>query len=473
MSLVDRVAEFIARHGMFRAGQRAGVAVSGGSDSVFLLHALRELASRWNLELSVVHIEHGIRGGASLEDAEFVAKLAASFGLAFHLHAANVPAENDNLEQAARRVRAAFYQELLASGKVDRIATGHTRSDQAETVLYRVLRGSGLAGLAGILPVTQEGCVRPLLALTRGEIQDWLRERGLEWREDETNQDRSYARNRLRHEILPLLAESFNPRLEEALANLATLAQDEEDYWDREIDRWQPEAGLQAPLVVPVSQLTGAPPAVARRLIRRLIRAAKGDLRQIEFAHVERILQMARSREGHDRVQLPSLDIFRSFEWIRFAPLRPGAAPVERDFSLALAAPGSVELPRETSRITLQVLEKTEAVEPYATVVNELDWERLRTLDGTATGLELRNWRPGDQYRRVGQSTEQRIKLLFQEARVPLWDRRNWPIITYNGVILWTRRFGAAADFAAGPTTRMVLRVDESGSGSSHQSGAC
>jgi tRNA(Ile)-lysidine synthase len=463
MLLIDRVAEFVARHHMFRPGQRAGVAVSGGADSVFLLHALRELAPRWNLELSVVHIEHGIRGAASLADAEFVARLAASFDLAFHLRRTDVRCISGNLEQAARRARAAFYQELLASVKVDRIATGHTRSDQAETVLYRILRGSGLAGLAGVLPVTGEGIVRPLLPLTRGEIQDWLSQRSIEWREDATNQDLSYARNRLRHEILPLLADNFNPRLEEALANLATLAQDEETHWEREIDRLQPPGNPEAPIVVPIALLAAAPPAVARRLVRRLIRSAKGDLRQIEFAHVERILQMARSPEGHDRVQLPSLDVFRSFDWIRFASL-PGPGPVERDFSVPIPAPGSVELPHRASRITLQVLEKSADMQAYATVVNELDWERLPRLGATVPCLEVRNWRPGDQYRRVGQSAEQRIKLLFQDARVPLWERRDWPIITYNGIILWARRFGAAADFAAGPSTRVVLRVDESGS---------
>ena len=168
--MLDRVAEFITRHRMFDAGQRVGVAVSGGADSVFLLHALRELAPRWNLDLSIIHIEHGIRGAASLADAEFVAQLAATFNLPFYLHQANVPAIGGNLEESARNVRQAFYAELIASGAVNRIATGHTRSDQAETVLFRILRGSGLTGLAGILPVTREGLVRPLLATGRGEI---------------------------------------------------------------------------------------------------------------------------------------------------------------------------------------------------------------------------------------------------------------------------------------------------------------
>ena len=487
-SLVDQVAEFIARHEMFHAGDRTGVAVSGGADSVFLLHALRELAPRWNLQLSVIHIEHGIRGDASIADANFVRRLAEEFGLPFHFHRADVPALDDNLEQAARRVRTAFYRQLIESGNLDRIATGHTRSDQAETVLYRVLRGSGLAGLAGILPTTEPGIVRPLLELTRSDIQDWLREHSIVWREDETNQDRSYARNRLRHDVIPLLTESFNPRLEEALANLATLARDEESFWNLHLTSLDSggnrgartpacrvpthgDAGAPTdhPLIIPTTTLTNAPTAVSRRLTRHLIETVKGDLRQIEFAHIERILQMARSADGHDRVQIPGLDIIRSYEWLRFAKIAL-TAPQPRDYSIPLPAPGFAELPGSSGRIVLQVLEKQEPAEPCVTVGNELDFDRLRSLDGAAPQLELRNWRPGDKYRRTGRSHEEKIKLLFQEGRVPLWERRHWPIITYNGVILWTRRFGAAADFAAGPGAHVVLRIQESGQESWHPS---
>jgi tRNA(Ile)-lysidine synthase len=484
-SPVDQVAAFSARHHMFRPGDRTGVAVSGGADSVFLLHALRELGPRWNLALSVVHIDHGIRGAASLADAGFVRNLAESFGLPFHLHRADVPAVNDNLEQAARRVRTEFYRHLIESGRVDRVATGHTRSDQAETVLYRLLRGSGLAGLSGIWPTSDPGVVRPLLELTRTDIRDWLSDRSIAWREDETNQDTTYARNRLRHEILPLLAENFNPRVEEALSNLATLSQDEELYWEHQTTTLLGDTlgggyrGARTPacrvpthgdaskaLTIPISSLTALPLAVSRRLIRRLIQSIRGDLRQIDFGHVERILQMAHSAEGHDRVQLPGVDIFRSFEWLRFSKIVPHPIGDRGDYSLPLPAPGFVELPGGAARITLQVLEKSEPSEPTegcVTVGNELDWQRLHSLGEAVPMLELRNWRPGDKYRSVGRSQEDKIKLMFQEGRVPLWERRHWPIITYNGVILWTRRFGAAADFAAGPGARVVLRIDESG----------
>jgi len=458
MSLAARVAAFAARHRMFQPGDRLGVAVSGGADSVFLLHVLRELSTDLDLRLSVVHIEHGIRGDASLADADFVRNLASQFDLPFHFHRADVPALDDNLEQAGRSLRTAFYRNLIETGCVNRVATGHTRSDQAETVLYRVLRGSGLAGLSGIHPFTDPGIVRPLLELTRAEIEAWLRANSIPWREDETNTDRSYARNRLRHEILPLLADAFNPRLEEALANLATLARDEEAYWSAALE--SKLSAATAPLIIPITLLTAQPPAVSRRLIRRFIETTKGDLRQIEFAHIERILEMTRSSEGHDRTQLPGVDVMRSFEWLRFSKIT-NQPPPPRDYAFPLAASGIVELPGSMSRIMLQRLEKTD-LDERATVGHELDWDRLSGVAGTGSSLELRNWRPGDKYRRVGRDHDEKVKLMFQEDRIPLWERRHWPIITYNGVILWTRRFGAAADFAAGPEARVVLRIDES-----------
>jgi tRNA(Ile)-lysidine synthase len=459
--MLDRVAEFIARHRMFETGQRVGVAVSGGADSLFLLYALRVLAPRWNLQLSMIHIEHGIRGETSQADARFVGELAASFGLPFHLRQADIPRIEGNLEQAARNVRQAFYAELIAAGAADRVATGHTRSDQAETVLYRVLRGSGLTGLSGILPVTREGQVRPLLEVDRREIEGWLRKRGIAWLEDETNRDHTYARNRLRHEILPLLREGFNPQLDCVLANLATLAQEEEDYWQAELLRRLPPATSHQPLVLSTSQLAEAHPALARRLLRRSVETVKGDLRGIDFAHIEQILEMARSPKGHDRFQAPGVDVCRSFDWIRIAPADVENQP-EPDFVLPLEIPGTVELPRTHTRITLQVLEKEGTPQGCATVVNELDWQRFRGVEGVPS-LELRNWRPGDQYQPAGGGRAEKLKFFFQEARIPLWERRNWPIITYNGTIIWVRRFGAAAEFATHPDTRSVLLVAETG----------
>jgi tRNA(Ile)-lysidine synthase len=192
-------------------------------------------------------------------------------------------------------------------------------------------------------------------------------------------------------------------------------------------------------------------------------------LRQIDFGHVERVLDIACSPRGHARLELPGVEVVRSLDWLRFAP--PGFTSASKSsFSIRLpAVPSSLELPGTNIRITLQLLEKNDSNRGYATVVADLDWERVTGSQQPSPCLELRNWRPGDQYRRAGRSKQEKVKVLFQEARVPLWERRAWPIITYNGNILWIRRFGAAAEFAAGPDTRIILRVGESLSGSSNR----
>jgi tRNA(Ile)-lysidine synthase len=243
---------------------------------------------------------------------------------------------------------------------------------------------------------------------------------------------------------------------------MATLAQDEELYWAGQLDRHSVPSAPGTPQVLSATELAALPAALARRLIRRAIQLAKGDLRQIDFAHIERILGIARTQAGRGHIQLPGLDVLRSFEWIRLARMRPGPTP-GFDFAFAIQPAETVELPDGSTRITLQVLEKPACARACDTVVNELDWERFTSPDGALSGLEVRNWRPCDQYQRVGQSRKQKIKMLFQDARIPLWERWNWPIVTYNGTIAWVRGFGAAADFAAGPETRVVLEVGESG----------
>ncbi len=450
--LATRVLDTVDRFTMFTPGARVGVAVSGGADSVCLLQILHELAPRWNLQLSVVHVNHHIRGEAADRDAAFVQKLADAFAVPFHLHNVDVPARGGNLEQEARRARYAFFHDLLRNGTLDRLATGHTRSDQAETVLYRFLRGSGVAGLSGIHPTTREGIVRPLLYVTRDEVQSWLDERGIAWREDDTNTDQSYVRNRIRHKLLPSLQADYNPALPEILANLAETARDEEAWWERSISETRSQRNLN------VNNLQD--PAIARRLIRRAIATQKGDLRGIGFEHIEAVLEMARSQAGHGQIHLPGIEVTRSFDQIQIRPM-PQAADQIPEFRRGISPPVSVELPNNAGLIDFSLHVGPFAKgnpQTYDTLEDELDWQRI----APPGPLELRNWRPGDQYCTVGRSRKCKLKTLFQEARIPLWERRFWPILTYEDEIVWARRFGPAAEFAAQESSETVLRIIDS-----------
>jgi tRNA(Ile)-lysidine synthase len=456
-ALLKRVAECISRYSMFEHGHKVGVAVSGGADSVCLLHVLLELAPRWALRLRVLHLNHGLRGEESREDAVFVREMAARLGLEADIEETDVGrlrAESGaNLEEAAREARRRFFLKRLSAGLVDRVALGHTRSDQAETVLFRFLRGCGTLGLAGILPVTREGFVRPLAGVDRAETKQYLRGRNIPWREDSSNQDPAYARNRIRHELLPALERDWNPSLSETLAHMATLAQDEENYWDAEIGRL---AGLHlarkaGAVLLRAESLRNLARPVARRLVRRAIQDAKGDLRRTEFNHIEAVLGLADKKSGHGRIQVPELDVLRSFDWIRL--VREDAAGQDAGgFRLPLSVPGTVDIPGSDSCLRLEMREGPSAS-------NEMDYG----LDGErAPGpLELRNWRPGDQYWPLGYTGPEKMKLLFQKHKVPLWERRKWPIIVSGETILWVRRFGPAAEYAATPLSRRVIGISE------------
>jgi len=458
------VLETIARFRMFRTGQRVAVAVSGGADSVCLLHVLFELAPRWNLHLSVLHLDHQLRGEESAEDARFVEKLAGEMGLPFSLGRVDVAAvareRAENLEQAARHERRSFFLAYLDSGAADRIALGHTRSDQAETVLFRFLRGSGTAGLAGIRPVTEDGFVRPLLGVDRAAVEKFLCERNIAWRQDSSNACLDFARNRIRRELLPMLQRDWNPAIGEMLAHTADWALEEESYWAREVNRLAAEhLTVQPPAVfLRADRLRELPIAAARRLIRRAIEMVKGDLRGIDYGHIAAVLDLACQTGGDGRLQAPEVDVFRSFEWLRLAP--PGMDRLEnRNFRLPAPVPGAVPLPGGSSAVLIELIENKKASEAvdssYNKLMDWLDWDRI------SGALEVRNWRPGDQYRPVGHSGEEKLKLLFQQARIPLWERRSWPVVTHGDKIIWSRRFGPAANLIATPESRMLLRIQE------------
>ena len=444
MKALQRVAATIERYGMFAPGQRTGVAVSGGADSVCLLHVLLELG--WPC-LTVLHLDHGLRGEESRADAAFVGEMARNLGVAMVSRETSL-APDGNLEQNARRARLDFFRETIASGVVDRVAVGHTRSDQAETVLFRLLRGSGTAGLAGVRPVTSDGIVRPLIEVERGEVEAYLRARGIAWRVDSTNASPRFARNRIRHELIPQLARDWNPEVVSALARAGELATADEQYWAGEIERLLP-----AEPVLNASELAALPEAVARRLIRRAIERARGDLLGIGFHHIDGVLRLARASAGSGRVQAPGLDICRSFDEIRVGGV------LERPYCLRATAPGMIRIPGTNRVIQLELIEKPETFGNSDYVYNGemgfVDWERV------SGSLELRSWMPGDRIQPMGSSGIKKFKTLFQNARIPAWERVCWPLLVDGDAIVWSRRFGPAAEYAAGPHSRAILQIRE------------
>lgn len=439
---------------MVQPGQTIGVAVSGGRDSVCLLHILREVAPRWRLRLRVLHLDHGLRVD-SARDAAFVARLAEQAGLPFEMK--RVRLEPGNLEARGREARLEFFHDVMSAGRVNRIATGHTLSDQAETVLFRLLRGAGGAGLAAIRPVTRSGLIRPLLGIPRADVTQYLQDLGQEWMEDSTNASPVFDRNRIRHQLLPQLEREWNPRLAEVLAHTADWAAEEEAFWETEIQRLAESelTAVNGGFVIAAERLASLPRAIGRRLVRWALVSGSGNPVPGTLRQMDQVLHLAGSAEGYGRVHLPGCEVIRSQGWIR---LGPRLVPVS--FDSALPQPGVYPYPG--GEITLRV-ELVESSEPTDCVYNkgvcELDSDRVRWP------LTLRSWRPGDRYQPVGHSAPRKLKQLFQSDRIPVWERAGWPVVLSHGEIIWARGFGPSAAHLATGSSRRIVRLREETAG--------
>jgi tRNA(Ile)-lysidine synthase len=434
---------------MFEPCARIGVGVSGGFDSVALLHILRRLAADWQLELTVLHLNHGLRGEESDGDEAFVRELALSYGLPVAVERAGLIGRS-NLEERARGARYEFFGRMMCEHRLACVAVGHTQDDQAETVLMRIGRGVGPDGLAAIRPVTREGIVRPLVELSRDELREIVADAGLRWREDSSNADLELERNLVRTRVMPALR-GWNPHVGDALARLGSLAQDDLDFWEREAGKRLAAVAARhrEGLVVSVPGMRALPVAVARRVVRAALREVKGDLRGIGFEHVDRVVDLVQRCTGDGMICLPGVHLIRSFDrFLVTRERRPGG------FRMELAGPGDWSIPG--SNQVLHVRSVSGRPGPgYNTDGVVLDWEWVKG------SLELRSWQPGDAYQPAGSGRSRKLKEMFHSARIPSWERLGWPMITKEGHIIWTRLFGPAEGMTCQGTHRPGLLVWE------------
>jgi tRNA(Ile)-lysidine synthase len=443
VTVLEKALKTISRYRMLAPGDRAIAAVSGGPDSICLLRVLSELAPRFGARLAgVAHLNHKLRGAESDEDERFVQQAAVAYGVPFYRAEATLLGQPGNLEHAARQARREFFTKLVYDGAAERVATGHTLDDQAETVLFRLLRGAGPAGIAGILPVTREGLIRPLIETSRAEVERYLNSHEIESREDASNVDPTFSRNRIRHELLPLLKREWNPRLSRVLAHAAEIAREEEVWWESEIERIANAVltSVNGGVETRADKIAGLPKAVRRRLIRRIAP-------RLDFEQVERVLELSERTRGEGRLNLRGIAVQRSFGWLRFEN-----GPSDACASICrpiLEIPGRYAWPG--GYICLDVSESLAGNANCASL-------KLRGISELSP-LELRTWRAGDHYRPARGHRVYTIHELFQRARVPSWRRRIWPIISAGPKILWVRQFGAAAEIAPQNAREPVLRI--------------
>jgi len=432
-----KIERFIGEHHLLESGDTVIVAISGGADSVALLDVLASLAS-YHLTLVPAHLNHLLRGDDSDRDEKFVRQIAARYGLNPEIRrvdvAADAAATGLSLEEAGREARYSFFRELASRYGAQAIALAHHRDDQAETVLMRLMRGSGGSGLTAIRPRGEDGLlVRPLLTVSRGEIEAYLAKVGLEWREDRSNSDTSFLRNRVRHELLPLLR-SYNPRIAESLGQTAAALARDEDL----LCAITAEAFVRCVTASGSSQVVGLdaldlePPALRPRLYRMAIAAVKGDLRRISFRHLEAVEKLALAENPSGRVVLPG-GLFAVREYRRLIFFKVGwiPAPIADDFLLRIEEPGSYLLPNGSLLV----------IEAFSVLPEKWRCKGGQTLWIAAADLpfpwEVRYFRAGDRFRPLGMQGEKKLKNLFIDRKIPLTERVRIPLFLCRGEIFW------------------------------------
>jgi tRNA(Ile)-lysidine synthase len=481
--LLHHVLAAIRRSHLLQAGDRVGVCVSGGADSVALLLLLIELREKLGVVLSVVHFNHQLRGKQSDADERFVAKLAAQHLLPFHVDRENVAAkakrEKANLEDAGRRARYGFFAQLVDKEKLTKLAVAHTADDQAETVLAHILRGAGLAGLGGIDP-TSSHIVRPLLQIRRAALRVYLKDREQTWREDATNRDTSKLRARIRARLLPLLQKEFQPAVVEHLGALAELAREDEAHLSFateframvSVERTGNTASISVFDLLRLPNRSKSRPgstdsrlknrAMAKRLVRYIVNESKPQPGQLNATHVQSIIALAEHGKNGKSLPLPGgIEVRRDHDKLIFGPKLSASRKNDLDDRpknfvqpIDLSASGAViEVPCLACVFRFTMIDWPPNRRETSGTGSVLDRHALRVP------LVLRSWRPGDHFRPSGHRKAHKLKRLLNEKRISRWQREGWPVLTSDGVIAWAQGFPVAPEFAANEKTRVAVTI--------------
>jgi tRNA(Ile)-lysidine synthase len=449
-TLVQRFRKHLEATGMVPAGSCGLVAVSGGADSVALLHLLHGFAPAAGLRLHAAHLDHALRPD-SPADVAHVRALCRTLNMPLVAEridvAALARAGRGGAEEIARDARRAFLRAAAQERGCTWIALAHQRDDQAETFLLRLLRGAGTTGLAGMRPV-EPPYVRPLLPFARTELVEWLAGEGIAWREDPSNLDPVFARNRVRHELLPLL-ESYNPAIRVRLAELCRqLADDEHDWALRvgaELDRVAQLSEGECQL--PCAALAGASPALAARVVRAALAQVRGDLRRIDAGHIAAILALAGGVRPQGEVHLPGAWVGRRYAMLLVRRAPPWVVPQP---SLVITGPGCHVL--ADGRVLCVMLADRPAGEGAAAV--EFCARQIKFP------LLVRAPQPGDRLYPDGMTGSKKLHDLFTDLKLPVEARRAAVLVCAAGDLLWVAGVRRAAGCHPAPDSGPVLRLE-------------
>ena len=438
---------------MFSPGQTVVVGVSGGPDSVALLYALTELRSVWNLRLAAAHLHHGFRGAEADADAEYVAQLADSLATPCHIQRVDVPAlkkrRHGSAQEAAREARHLFLRRIAAQEKAERIALGHTQDDRIETLLLNLLRGTGPDGLQGFPPVALP-IVRPLYDVRRAETEAYCAAQNLQPRRDSSNEKTDYRRNRIRLELLPLLASYYNLNVSAALLRMSELVSADNALLDMlAAGAFHNCIAAQSSdfVTLDCDALNALDIALRRRVLRQAIETVRGTLQNIPFDLIDNALRHAESKT-HFAANLPTTEAGESRlsvhgSLFQIEKISPPSSPLAWEVDLLPSEPdGAARLAAQGWQVTLLEFGSGAAAQRWRdanyTPQAALEAERNATLfaipsDIILPALTARSWKPGDRITPTGMNGTKKLQDVFTDAKIPAARRNRFPVLVDAG----------------------------------------
>ena len=454
--LLFKLRETIQKHNMLKVGDRLVVGVSGGPDSTALIHLLCRLKQDYKLSIWIAHLNHELRNEAKGE-AEWVKGLASQLKVPIVLDSLNVALlakkKKISLEMAARQIRYNFFERVAKEVGATKIALGHTASDQVETLLMRLIRGTGLDGLAGI-PPTRGKIIRPLINIFREEIETYCQIYNLHPCRDSSNQELFFFRNKIRLKLIPFISREYNPQFNQVLFRTADILREERKYLDEIVERALKKLTIKKSdrqIAIDAEKLLSSHPlALQRRIIRKLILEVKGDLKNVTFVHIDKVLKL-KSDKGTKIINLPD-DIVVKREYQQLV-IKKGEQEYPSFFS-SLTVPGRTILSYPGFLFESEVSCKESSYfssDPYCI---QLDWDKLADHP-----LFLRGRKKGDRFQPLGMKGEKKLKDFFIDLKVPRQQRNKVPILVSGERIVWVVGYRIDERFKVDEHTNRILRI--------------
>lgn len=458
MPVVEAVKKFIMEHSL--EGSSLLIGVSGGVDSLVLLHTLVGLSDDLDLYLELAHLDHGLRGESSTADAEFVSACAEDLNLPVTVARRPVRADGESVEEAARRVRFKFLSQVAEENNLDFVALGHNKNDQAETVLMHLIRGAGLRGLSG-MPAIRDKYIRPLLTVTRTQIRGYAEAHDIDYRVDETNRDRTYTRNRLRHDLIPKIEREYNRNLVDGLTRTAGLVGEAREVlldlvgeaWD-EIS-WRSDA--HEGVCLEAGELKSRRGFIRKELIRKGIAGAKGDLMDVTATHVELVENAIFNAQDRTQLDLPGITFVGDDDSACFfSNYTPEEKP--EPFRFEVSVGGELTVEEAGVKLSFDRLSRDKAPD-LSQLANDPSREVV-SWNQVEPPIIVRTRENGDRFIPLGMDGEKKIKDFLIDSKVPVDKRDRLPLICDDRRIIWVVGYRIDERYKLDSSTDNVLLME-------------